>query len=90
MRYGHYSTTRRCRACYNRAAIGAGHTRTGQENNSAKNTGNRLYKRYFRQGSTYPESVDLTYKEEVAGSIGHRPLVKIGLLRGKRRDDLKG
>lgn len=24
----------------------------GQENNGTKNTGNRLYKRYFRQGRT--------------------------------------
>ena len=59
-----------------RAATGAGHPRTGQENNGTKITENRLYKRYCRQGSTYPESVDLTYKEEIAGSIGHRPLKK--------------
>jgi hypothetical protein len=35
-----------------------------------------LNRRNFRQSSTYPESLDLTYKEEVAGSIGHRPLKK--------------
>jgi hypothetical protein len=29
---------------------------------------NRLYKRNFRQGSTHPESSDITYKEGVAGS----------------------
>jgi hypothetical protein len=38
--------------CCNRAATGAGRTRTEQENNGAKNTENRLYKRHFRQGRT--------------------------------------
>jgi hypothetical protein len=85
MRYGHYSTTRRCRACCNRAATGAGHTRTGQENNSAKNTENRLYKRYFRQGRTYPDSVDLTYKEEVAGSNPASPTWESGVLQEEHR-----
>jgi hypothetical protein len=59
-----------------RAATGAGHPRTGQENNGTKITENRLYKRYFRQGRTYPESLDLTYKEEVAGSNPASPTLK--------------
>ena len=55
--------------CCNRAATGAGHTRTEQENDVVRNARNRLKERFSRQGSTYPESVDLTYKEEeVAGS----------------------
>ena len=56
------------------AATGAGRTRTEQENDVVRNARNRLYERFPRQGSTHPESFDLTYKE-VAGSIGHRPLV---------------
>jgi hypothetical protein len=55
-------------SCCNRAATGAGHARTEQENNGARNAKNCLSKPNFRQGSTYPESIDLTYKEEVAGS----------------------
>ena len=55
----------------------------GQENNSAKNTENRLYKRYFRQGRTYPESVDLTYKEEVAGSNPASPTLEKHHFAGK-------
>jgi hypothetical protein len=54
--------------CCNRGATGAGHTRTEQENDVVRNARNRLKERFSRQGSTYPESVDLTYKEEVAGS----------------------
>ena len=50
------------------AATGAGHTRTEQENDVVRNARNRLKERFSRQGSTNPESVDLTYKEEIAGS----------------------
>jgi hypothetical protein len=60
--------------CCNRAATAVEHTRTEQENNGPRNAKNSLYKKTYRQGSTYPESVDPTYKEEVAGSIGHRLL----------------
>src|SRR4028119_889237 len=70
-------------ACCNRAATGAGHTRTEQENDVVRNARNRLYERFSRQGSTHPESFDLTYKEEVAGSIEHRPLRKSACLTGK-------
>ena len=72
-----------------RAATGAGHPRTGQENNGTKDTENRLYKRYFRQGRTYPESVDLNYKEEVAGSNPARPL-QIGAFRRENTKYQKG
>jgi hypothetical protein len=37
-----------------------------------------------RQDRTYPESVDLTYKEEVAGLIGHCPLRKSSVLQVQR------
>jgi hypothetical protein len=65
----------------NRAATGAGRTRIRQENNAARNAENCLYKRDLRQGSTYQESSNLTYKEEVAGSIGHRPLGESAVLQ---------
>jgi hypothetical protein len=39
-----------------------------RENDVVRNARNRLKERFSQQGSTYPESVDLTYKEEVAGS----------------------
>jgi hypothetical protein len=58
------------------AATEAGYTRTEQENGGARNTENGLYKRDFRQGRTYPESSDLTYKEEVAGSNPASPTSK--------------
>jgi hypothetical protein len=69
-----YNAFVRRASCCNRAATGAGHARTEQENNGARNAKNCLYAPYVGQGSTYPESIDLTYKEEIAGSIGHRPL----------------
>ena len=68
-------------SCCNRAATGAGHARTEQEINGARNAKNCLHKPNFRQGSTYPESIDLTYKEEAAGSIGHRPFEESGVLQ---------
>jgi hypothetical protein len=54
--------------CCNRAETEAGHTRTEQENNGARNARNRLDKRDFSTGQYLPESVDLTYKEGGAGS----------------------
>jgi hypothetical protein len=38
---------------------------------------NRLYKLYFRQNRTHPESADLTYKEGVAGSNPASPTTKL-------------
>jgi len=35
----------------------------------------------FRQGSTYPESFDLTYKEGVAGSNPASPTLEKGICR---------
>jgi hypothetical protein len=43
-------TSKYCRACCNRAATGAGHIRTEQENYSARKTENRLYTRDFPTG----------------------------------------
>ena len=60
--------------CCNRAASEAGHTRTEQESNGARNARNRLDKLDFRQGSTYPESLDLSYKEGSLVQIQHRLL----------------
>jgi hypothetical protein len=54
-----------------------------RKTNGARNVKNCLYKPDFYQGSTYPESFDLTYKEEVAGSIGRRPLRKSVVLQVK-------
>jgi hypothetical protein len=69
-------------ACCNRAATGAGHTRTEQENDGPRNARNRLYERFSRRGSTYLESIDLTYKEEVAGSKPASPtLQKVAFCR---------
>ena len=64
---GNGAGLRRVRCC-NRAATGARHTRTKQENYGIRNGKKRLDKPNFRQNRTYPKSFDLTYKEEVAGS----------------------
>jgi len=82
---GNGADLRRVRCC-NRAATGAGHTRTEQENDDAKSAKHCLDKRDFRQGSTHPESFDLTYKEGVAGTNLALPTkVKKGcVLREKR------
>jgi hypothetical protein len=55
-------------ACCNRAATGAGRTRTEQESTGARNVKNCLLMQHSRRESIYQEYVDLTYKEEVAGS----------------------
>jgi hypothetical protein len=70
--------------CCNRAAIGAGHTRTGQGNNGAENTENRLHKRYFRQRRTYPEILDLTHKEKVTKAIPKFFTLIEGLLKTEK------
>jgi hypothetical protein len=69
--------------CCNRAATGTGHTWTEQENNGARNAKNCLDKEISRQGSTHPESFDLTYKEEVAGSNPASPTMKKHRFAGK-------
>ena len=69
--------------CCNRAATGAGRTSTEQENDVVRNARNRLYERCPRQSSTHPESVDLTYKEEVAGSSPASPTSKKWVFAGK-------
>jgi hypothetical protein len=46
------------------------------ENDGAENVENRLYKRCSRQGSTYPESSNLIYKEKVAGSNSASPTLE--------------
>jgi hypothetical protein len=63
--------------CYNRAATEVERARTEQESNGARNGKNCLDKLDFRQGSTYPESFDLTNKEGGAGSNPASPTCKL-------------
>jgi len=71
--------------CCNRAATGAGHIGTQQENYGVRNGETAHLCGVFRQGRTHQESFDLTYKEGVAGSNPASPTKEKQLLQVKYR-----
>jgi hypothetical protein len=73
--------------CCNRAATGAGHIWTEQENAGARNGKTAHFCEIFRQGRTHQESFDITYKEGVAGSNPASPTLEKLRFAGKLRSE---